>query len=167
MYKLTLEVAKILLAAAERRSRELGLPEDIAIVDEGANLIAFHRMDNARIAGIDIAQNKAWTSVAVKTPTSDLAQTALPGGPSFGINTTNQGRVVILGGGIPLVKEGMIVGGIGVSGGTSAQDIDVANAAVRAFESLRDGDGPQIGAMRSGSVQPYGQGMISNRRGWQ
>lgn len=155
MNKITLEAAKTLLAAAERKAKELALSSDIAIVDEGANLIAFHRMDNARIAGIDIAQNKAWTSVAMKMPTSNLAKAALPGGPSFGINTTNHGRIVILGGGIPLVKDGMIVGGIGVSGGTSAQDIEVANAAVRAFESIREPDGSQMGTVRIGTINSY------------
>ncbi|MCR8635930.1 GlcG/HbpS family heme-binding protein [Paenibacillus radicis (ex Xue et al. 2023)] len=136
MHKITSDVAKALLVAAERKSRELGLSENIAIVDDGGNLVAFLRMDNARIAGIDIAQNKAWTSVAMKMPTANLAQAALPGGPSFGINITNNGKIVILGGGIPLVREGMIVGGIGVSGGTSAQDVDVANAAIGVFESI-------------------------------
>ncbi len=134
--KLTLEIAKYLLEAAEKKAKEMGLAEDIAIVDDGANLVAFHRMDHARIGGIDIAQNKAWTSVALQMPTSNLSQAAQPGGPSFGINTTNQGRVVILGGGIPLRVGDVIVGGIGVSGGTSQQDMEVANAAVQAFEKL-------------------------------
>lgn len=137
MNKLTLEMAKRLLLIAEQKAHQMGLSSDIAIVDEGANLIAFSRMDNARIAGIDISQNKAWTSVALQMPTSNLATAALPGGPSFGINTTNHGKVVILGGGIPLVSEGRIIGGIGVSGGSSAQDIEVATAAVQAFESIR------------------------------
>ena len=138
--KLTLETAKQLLAAAEQKARQMGLASDIAIVDEGGNLVAFHRMDHARIAGIDISQGKAWTSVAMQMPTSNLAQSALPGGPTYGINTTNQGRLVVLGGGIPLVSDGVIVGGIGVSGGTSAQDIEVANAAVQAFASMRQFD---------------------------
>ncbi|MFC5700250.1 heme-binding protein [Cohnella faecalis] len=153
--KLTLETAKRLLAVAEQKARQLGLNSDIAIVDEGANLIAFHRMDNARIAGIDISQNKAWTSVAMQMPTSNLAQSAQPGGPTFGINTTNHGRLVILGGGIPLVSEGMIVGGIGVSGGTSAQDIEVANAAVQAFESKRGAGDSTIASARIGSNLTY------------
>ncbi|MDG0875587.1 heme-binding protein [Paenibacillus thiaminolyticus] len=153
MIKLTLDMAKLLIAAAERKSRELGLAEVMAIVDEGTNLIALHRMDNARIAAIDIALNKAWTSAAMKMPTSNLSEAALPGGPSFGINTTNQGRIVILGGGIPLVKKGIIVGGIGVSGGTSAQDIEVANAAVQAFESIHERGGSPIGAARIGTRQ--------------
>lgn len=134
--KLTLEIAKYLLEAAEKKAKEMGLAEDIAIVDDGANLVAFHRMDHARIGGIDIAQNKAWTSVALQMPTSNLSEAAQPGGPSFGINTTNQGRVVILGGGIPLRVGDVIVGGVGVSGGTSQQDMEVANAAVQAFEKL-------------------------------
>jgi uncharacterized protein GlcG (DUF336 family) len=153
--KLTLEVATRLLAFAEQKARQMGLSSDIAIVDQGANLIAFHRMDNARIAGIDISQNKAWTSVAMQMPTANLAQSALPGGPSFGINTTNHGRLVILGGGIPLVSEGKIVGGIGVSGGTSAQDIEVANAAVQAFESMRGIGDATIATARIGTFQSY------------
>jgi uncharacterized protein GlcG (DUF336 family) len=156
MVKLTLEAAKRLLAVAEQKARQMGLSSDIAIVDEGANLIAFHRMDNAKIAGIDISQNKAWTSVALQMPTANLAQSAQPGSPSFGINTTNQGRVVILGGGIPLVYEGRIVGGIGVSGGTSAQDIEVANAAVHAFSSMRATGDAAYASARIGSIQLNG-----------
>jgi uncharacterized protein GlcG (DUF336 family) len=148
MAKLTLDIAKMLLQAAEQRAKQLGLSEDIAIVDEGANLMAFHRMDEARIASIEISINKAWTAVAMKMPTSNLAQSALPNGPTYGINTTNQGRLVILGGGIPLMKDGKIVGGIGVSGASSAQDIEVANAAVKAFETM-----PQA---RIGSGYYYG-----------
>jgi uncharacterized protein GlcG (DUF336 family) len=134
--KITLETAKTLINAAEQKARQLGLAEDIAIVDDGGNLVAFHRMDEARIAGIDIAINKAWTAVAMKMPTSNLATAAQPGQPTFGINTTNHGRIVILGGGIPLMRDGKIVGGIGVSGAASAQDIEVAQAAVRVFETL-------------------------------
>ncbi|WP_371860554.1 GlcG/HbpS family heme-binding protein [Paenibacillus chibensis] len=133
---MTLDIAKYLLEVAEKKAKDMGLAENIAIVDDGANLVAFHRMDHARIGGIDIAQNKAWTSVALQMPTSNLSEAAQPGHPSFGINTTNHGRVVILGGGIPLRIGDVIVGGIGVSGGTSQQDIEVANAAIQAFEQL-------------------------------
>jgi uncharacterized protein GlcG (DUF336 family) len=133
---ISLRIAKILLETAERKAREMGLSENIAIMDKGGNLLGFLRMDSARLAGIEIAMNKAWTSVAMQMPTSNLSSAALPGGPSFGINTTNQGRIVVLGGGIPLLYNKKIVGGIGVSGGTSEQDIVVANAAVKAFEAL-------------------------------
>ncbi|KOO51537.1 GlcG/HbpS family heme-binding protein [Viridibacillus arvi] len=136
MAKLTLETAKRLLSVAEQKSYQMGLSSNIAIVDDGAHLIAFLRMDNARIAGIEISKDKAWTSVSMQMPTANLSQAALPGSPSFGINTTNNGHIVILGGGIPLVSEGEIVGGIGISGGSSAQDIEIANAVVQAFEWL-------------------------------
>ena len=152
MLKLNLETAKYLLEVAEQKARQMGLSSDIAIVDEGANLIAFYRMDGARIAGIDISQNKAWTSVAMQMPTANLAQSALPGAPSFGINTTNHGKLVILGGGIPLVSNDKIIGGIGVSGGTSAQDSEVANAAVYALKSLLEIGNASINSARIGSV---------------
>ncbi|RED59328.1 GlcG/HbpS family heme-binding protein [Cohnella lupini] len=137
MIKLTLEIAKQLLAVAEQKARQMETLSNIAIVDEGGNLIAFHRMDNARFAGIEISKGKAWTSVTMQMPTANLAQSALPGSPSYGINTTNEGKITVLGGGIPLVSEGKVVGGIGVSGGTSAQDTEVANAAVQAFSNFQ------------------------------
>lgn len=115
-------------------------------------MIAFYHMDGARIAGIDISQNKAWTSVAMQMPTANLAQSALPGSPTFGINTTNQGKLVILGGGIPFVSNNKIIGGIGVSGGASAQDIEVANAAVYALKSLLEIGNASINSARIGSV---------------
>lgn len=152
MFKLNLETAKYLIEVAEQKARQMGLSSNIAIVDEGANLIAFHRMDGARIAGIDISQNKAWTSVAMQMPTANLAQSALPGAPSFGINTTNHGKLVILGGGIPFVINDKIIGGIGVSGGTSAQDSEVANAAVYALKSLYTSRDASITTARIGSM---------------
>ncbi|MFJ8235511.1 heme-binding protein [Ureibacillus sp. NPDC094379] len=133
---ISLALAKVLLNEAEKQAMSMGINEDIAIVDEGGNLIAFYRMDNAKIAGIDIAINKAWTSVALQIPTENLVEAAQPGSPSFGINTTNHGRIVILGGGIPLIYQKKVIGGIGVSGATSAQDIEVANAAVQAFHNM-------------------------------
>lgn len=155
MVKLTLETAKRLLEVAEHKARQMGLSCDIAIVDDGGNLIAFHRMDHARIAGIEISKNKAWTSVSMQMPTANLAQTAQPGGPTFGINTTNEGRLVILGGGIPLFRDGHLAGGIGVSGGTSAQDIEVATAAVQFFETMRGEPGNTSVNARIGSMRQF------------
>jgi len=155
VYELTLDTAKRLSEVAERKAVQMGLNCDIAIVDAGANLVAFHRMDRARIAGIRISQDKAWTSAAMQMPTANLAQSAQPGGPTFGINTTNDGRLVILGGGIPLVRDGRVVGAIGVSGGTSAQDAEVAAAAVQAFDSLRD-TSPLVVTGRIGSAEVRG-----------
>ncbi|WP_374705323.1 GlcG/HbpS family heme-binding protein [Paenibacillus radicis (ex Gao et al. 2016)] len=133
---LTLEAAKHLAEAAEHKARQMGLRISVSVVDDGGNLLVFHRMERARIAGIEISKNKAWTSVSMQQPTANLAQSAQPGGPAFGINTTNEGRIVILGGGIPLMVGDHIVGGVGVSGGSGAQDIEVATAAVQAFEAM-------------------------------
>ncbi|MGO4180949.1 heme-binding protein [Paenibacillus sp. TAF43_2] len=135
MLKITLEVAKVLIQAAELRARELGIAEVIAILDDGGNFVASHRMDHAWLASVDIAHNKAWTAVALKMPTASLAPLAVPSGELYGINTTNHGRVVVFGGGIPLSFDGRIVGAVGASGSTVANDIEVAEAAVRAFET--------------------------------
>ncbi|NBD27798.1 GlcG/HbpS family heme-binding protein [Paenibacillus glycinis] len=135
--KLTLDIAKLLLNEAVRKSKELGIVENIAVVDDGGNLIAFERMDNGKIAGIAIAIDKAWTAIGLQTPTANLSATSVPNGPQYGLNTTNNGRVVVLGGGIPLVTNGgHFVGAIGVSGSTSANDILVAQAAATLFASL-------------------------------
>ncbi|MUG69381.1 MULTISPECIES: GlcG/HbpS family heme-binding protein [Paenibacillus] len=135
MKSMTLETAKHVIKAAEQKAKELRISQVIAIVDEGGNFTACHRMDDAWLASIDIAQNKAWTAVALRMPTSHLAHLAAPHAELYGINTTNHGRVVVFGGGIPLVREGRIVGAVGVSGSTVANDVEVAKAAVHAFES--------------------------------
>lgn len=134
--KMTLALAKQLIAASVQKAVRMGLPCDVAIVDEGGNLVAFYRMDYARAGDIEVSQNKAWTSVALQRPTAVIARTALPGGDAYGINTTNHGRVVILGGGIPFFSRNKVIGGIGVSGGTGDQDVEVADAAVQAFNDL-------------------------------
>jgi uncharacterized protein GlcG (DUF336 family) len=105
----------------------------ISVVDEGGNLIATHRMDNAWLASIEIAQNKAWTSVALKMPSANLADATVPAAELYGLNTTKSGRLVVFGGGIPLVNNGKVVGAVGVSGSTVPHDIQVADAAVQVF----------------------------------
>ncbi|UOR11211.1 GlcG/HbpS family heme-binding protein [Halobacillus amylolyticus] len=136
MSQLTLEKAKKLIESAETEAKNLGVAMVISIYDEGGNLTAVHRMDDAWLASVDIAQNKAWTSVALKMPTSDLADATVPKAELYGLNTTNNGRIVVFGGGIPLVKEGKVVGSVGVSGSKVEHDVQVAEAAVKAFETL-------------------------------
>ncbi|MEH6945680.1 heme-binding protein [Bacillus sp. JJ634] len=136
MSLINLELAKKLIESAEKEANEIKVPMVISIVDEGGNFIACHRMDNALLVSIDIAQNKAWTSVAMKMPTADLAQAAGAGKELYGINTTNNGRVVVFGGGIPLWKDGQVIGAVGVSGGSVEQDIQVAQSAVQVFSEL-------------------------------
>jgi len=136
MSVLTLDMAKEMIEQAEHEALQVGVPMVISVVDEGGNFVACHRMDDALLVSIDIAQNKAWTSVALKMPTANLAEAGAPGAELYGINTTNSGRIVLFGGGIPLRAEGRIVGAVGVSGGSVQQDIQVAEAAVKAFERM-------------------------------
>ena len=131
---LNLNEAKTLIEAAEQESQNLGVSMVISIMDEGGNLIATHRMDDAWLASVDIAQNKAWTSVALKMPTSNLEEATVPNASLYGLNTTNQGKIVVFGGGIPLVKDGKVVGAVGVSGSTVDHDVQVAETAVKKFE---------------------------------
>lgn len=135
--KMNLDVALELIAAVRKKSAEIGVPMVIAVLDGGANLIALQRMDEALLVSLDIALNKAYTAIAVKIPTHELAPLAQPGQPLFGIHNTNDGRIVIFGGGFPLRHEGEIIGGIGVSGGSVEQDIECAEAALKRFKELQ------------------------------
>ncbi|AQQ53173.1 GlcG/HbpS family heme-binding protein [Planococcus lenghuensis] len=136
MGKITLETAKKLIDAAEEEAANLGVAMVISVVDDGGNMVAVHRMDDAWLASVDIAQNKAWTSVALKMPTAGLAEATVPNAELYGLNTTNNGRIVVFGGGIPLMKDGKVVGAVGVSGSVVEHDIKVSEAAVRAFDEL-------------------------------
>lgn len=136
MSKMNLEVAKKVIAAAEDEASNIGIQMVITVLDEGGNLIASHRMDDAWLASVDIAQNKAWTSVALKMPTSNLEEATVPNAELYGLNTTNQGRIVVFGGGFPLEKDGAVTGAIGVSGNSVENDVKVAEAGVKAFESI-------------------------------
>ncbi|MCG7335274.1 heme-binding protein [Sporosarcina sp. ACRSM] len=135
MSKITLDVAKEIIAGAEEEAKKIGVSMVISVVDEGGNMIAVHRMDDAWLASVDIAQNKAWTSVALKMPSANLAEATVPAAELYGLNTTNNGRLVVFGGGIPLVNDGKVVGAIGVSGSTVPHDVQVAEAGVKVFNN--------------------------------
>ncbi|SCM81119.1 ATP:cob(I)alamin adenosyltransferase [uncultured Sporomusa sp.] len=128
-----LERAKRMIAAAEKKAVEIGVPMVIAVVDAGGNLVAQERMDNALLASVSIALNKAYTAVALKMSTDQAAVVAQPGQMLYGINTTDNCRIVVFGGGFPLWEEGALVGGIGVSGGSVEEDMAVAQAGLAAF----------------------------------
>jgi uncharacterized protein GlcG (DUF336 family) len=131
--QVTLAGAEPVVTAARQKADEIGQPMCIAVVDAGARLIAFVRMDDALLASIDIAQRKAMTAMMVKMTTRDLGPLTQPGAPLFGIEVTN-GGLVSFAGGIPLAdREGKPVGAIGVSGGTVEQDHEVAEAGATAF----------------------------------
>jgi uncharacterized protein GlcG (DUF336 family) len=129
----TLEDAKRIIIAAEKKATQIGQPMNIAVADEGGNLIAHVRMDGAWLGSIDISIKKAYTSRAFDIATKDLASHSQSGGQFFGIHASNDGKIMIFAGGIPLRKDGKVVGAIGVSGGSGDQDHAVAEAGAAAF----------------------------------
>ena len=130
---ITLNDARRIIAAAEKKATEIGQPMNIAVADEGANLIAHVRMDGAWIGSIDISINKAYTSRAFDIATKNLAEHSQSGDQFFGIHVSNSGRIMIFAGGVPLKRDGKVVGAIGVSGGSGDQDHAVAEAGAAAF----------------------------------
>jgi uncharacterized protein GlcG (DUF336 family) len=126
---ITLEKAQSIIAAGIAKAKEIGQPMNIAVVDAGANLTAFARMEGAWLGSIDIAINKAFTSRAFDITTRDLGSNSQPGQQFYGIHASNHGRVMIFAGGVPLKANGQVVGAVGVSGGSGEQDQAVADAA--------------------------------------
>jgi len=132
--KLNLAGARIMLDAAESKAREIGVDMDIAIVDDGMRLLAFHRMDGAKLTSIDVAIGKAYTAAGTRLPTSRYAEAAKAGGPAFGINVSNHGNFMIVGGGLPITLPcGDTIGGIGCSSGSAEQDTEVSQAGIDAL----------------------------------
>jgi uncharacterized protein GlcG (DUF336 family) len=130
---MSLEQAVAVLAAGEKRAGEINVPSVIAVVDDGGNLKAQHRMDNALLVAIEVSLSKAYTALAKNISTADLAKQCQPGQPLYGLQSTHSGRIVIFGGGIPLRANGKLVGAVGSSGGTVEEDVIVAEAAAAAF----------------------------------
>lgn len=130
---LALSDAKRMLEAGEAKAASIGVAYNIAVVDAGGALLAFTRQDGALIGSIDLAIGKAITARLFDKRTSDLAKMAQPGAPLFGIEQSNGGKVVIFGGGLPVLIGDTIVGAVGASAGTVEQDIAVAEAAVAAI----------------------------------
>jgi uncharacterized protein GlcG (DUF336 family) len=128
--KLTLSDARLVLEGSEAKAKGIGVDMDVAVVDDGGNLLAFIRMDRARITSIDVAINKAFTAACARRGTHEYAAIAGAGGPAFGMHTTNQGRFIIVGGGLPIFIKGMIAGGVGCSSGSPEQDREVAQAGI-------------------------------------
>ncbi len=131
---ITLADARRIIEAAEKKAEEIGQPMNIAVADAGGNLVAHVRMDNAWMGSIDISIKKAWTSRAFDIATQDLAAHSQSGDQFFGINASNEGKVMIFAGGIPIKKGKKVVGAIGVSGGSGEQDHAVADAGVKAYK---------------------------------
>jgi uncharacterized protein GlcG (DUF336 family) len=128
--RLTLSDAKTIVQGAEAKAAEIGVDMDIAVVDDGGHLLAFVRMDQARVTSIDVAINKAFTAACARKATHEYAKVAGAGGPAFGIQSSNQGRFMIVGGGLPIFIKGTIAGGVGCSSGSPEQDREVAQAGI-------------------------------------
>ncbi len=130
---ITLADARRIIAAAEKKAEEIGQPMNIAVADAGGNLVAHVRMDKAWMGSIDISIKKAWTARAFDIETKSLAEFSQSGGQFFGIHASNNGKVMIFAGGVPLKRGNEVVGGLGVSGGTGEQDQAVAEAGAKAL----------------------------------
>src|SRR6202521_997361 len=133
MSVLKLEDARRVISAAEKKAQEIGQPMNIAVADEGGNIVAHVRMDNSWIGSIDISMKKAYTSSAFEIETKELAKYSQSGGQFFGVHASNDGKIMIFAGGVPLKREGKVVGAIGVSGGSGDQDHSVAAACAATF----------------------------------
>jgi uncharacterized protein GlcG (DUF336 family) len=132
---LTLADARQIIAAGEKKAQELGIPYNIAVVDAGGGLISHVRMDGAWLGSVDISISKAWTSRAFDMSTEAVAGATQSGQSLFGLNTTNQGKAVIFGGGEPVKEGDTVVGAVGASGGSVENDIKVVQAAVAGYKS--------------------------------
>ena len=130
---ISLTQAQAVIAAGLAKADEVGVPMNIAVVDAGNNLTAFARQDGAWLGSIAIAHDKAFTARAFDSPTAELYETTQPGGSLYGIGVSNDGHVITFPGGIPLTSGEEIVGAVGVSGGTTDQDQQVAEAAAGGF----------------------------------
>lgn len=136
--KLELEEAKLIIEAAKKRSEEINVLETIAVVDDGGNLIALERMNGARITGAEISIAKAYTAAGHKRSThlfnKEPNGPVLPGNEAFGIQHMLPGKFAVFVGGFPIVVDGEVIGGIGVSGGNGEQDTSVGTAALNALQ---------------------------------
>ena len=130
---LTLAVARRLIAAAQREARSMGVAMSVAVVDAGGQLVAFERMDGADLVGIRLAQDKAYTALVNRMSTADLAPIVQPGTEFYGYDSVAGGRMIVFAGGMPLERGGVLVGAVGVSGGSAAEDQRAVEAAVRAL----------------------------------
>src|SRR5687767_7516061 len=130
---LTLAAARRAIGAVEREAAAMQVAMSVAVVDAGDQLVAFERMDGADLVGVTLARDKAFTALVNRMPTRDLAPIVQPGTEFYGYDSVAGGRTIVFAGGMPLERDGVLVGAVGVSGGDAEQDQQAADAAVRAF----------------------------------
>lgn len=130
---LTLAAARRMIAAVESAAREMRVALSVAVVDAGDQLVAFVRMDAADLVSIGLARDKAFSALMNRMPTRDLLPLVQPGTDFYGYDSLEAGRMVVFAGGMPLVRDGVLVGAVGVSGGSAEEDQRAVDAAVAAF----------------------------------
>ncbi len=135
MSEISAAQAQSAVDAAISKGREIGVPISIAIVDSGRNLIAFMRMDDALLGTIEAAQHKAYTARTVNMRTADLGPLVQPGGPLYAFESSHRTPFVVFGGGIPVRRDGRVIGAVGISGGSPDQDDEIAEAVVAHLEA--------------------------------
>ena len=128
--RLDLDDARKLIQGATAHAGEIGVPMCIAVTDESGQLIAFERMEGGKVTSTTIAIDKAFTASAAKKATHEYGASSQPGAPAYGINSAIGGRLIVVGGGLPVLHDGNVVGAVGISSGTPAQDQAVAQAAI-------------------------------------
>jgi uncharacterized protein GlcG (DUF336 family) len=129
--------AQLLIQGARQKAVEIGVPMCIAITDEAGQLMAFERMDGGKVTSTTIAIDKAFTAAGAKRGTHEYGAASQPGAPAYGINSAIGGRIVIVAGGLPVIVDGEVVGGIGISSGMPQQDLDCAQAGIAHFLAKR------------------------------
>jgi uncharacterized protein GlcG (DUF336 family) len=148
---LTCDLAEHAISAAKSRATDLGISVNIAVLDAGGYLKAFTRMDRAILASIDVAIGKARTAVLLETTSEDAWDFCKPGGPAPGLERSN-GGLVTFAGGIPIRDSNQrVIGAVGISGGTVAQDLAVAKAAIAAVDSAVRQPELQIAIVQQGA----------------
>ena len=138
-HNLSLVDTKIVLDASMDKAKEIGVDMNIAVVDSSGLLLGFYRMDNAKFHSINIAIDKAFTASGTRTSTSRLSEVCLPGEAAFGVNTCVGGRMVVIGGGVPIEYQGNCLGGVGCASGNPDQDEEVAQAGIDSLKSYLEG----------------------------
>ena len=131
---LSLEKARKIIRAGERKAKEMNIAAVFAVVNPEGNLIIEERMDNAILVSIEVAYKKAYTAAALKLNTQDLTALVQPGAMFYGLQSDP--KYIVFGGGMLLKVDGKIVGAVGVSGGSAQEDMEIAKACVKAFETI-------------------------------
>ena len=133
---MNLKLALALMERVEAEAERIGVKAVVAVSDAAGRPVAVHCMDGAYIGSFDVALNKTYTSIAFQMSTAELGKLAQPGESLYGIQFTNEGKIVIFGGGEVLKQKGVIIGSIGVSGGSAKQDTELAAYGKKVFEEV-------------------------------